>query len=178
MKPVIIIALAVVCSVVAVFGVLIGIGEYQIWRFEMALEEVEKERLSEEARQRLDEVKKEAFDEQIKNTKEQARLSYSSLSIDEFHDQYSSCLDENIEGFCFEILNDVVMDYCNEKMASFPVSDEYRVYSVYATKCISITIQNVIQNQEIAMESDKILKCFDDYTGSKNIASICVRTWN
>jgi len=179
MKPVIIIAIAVVCSVVAVFTVLIAIEEYQFWRFEMALEEVEKERLSEEDRQRLDEVRKKALDDQIKNTKEEARLQYSNLDITKFYDQYSNCLNDNMEGFCFEILSDVVSDYCNEKLPSFSVSPDDLVYAVYA-KCVSITNQNIIQNEEIAIESDKIPKCFDDYAGrdDRNIALICIRTWN
>ena len=76
MKPVVIIAIAVGCSVVAVFGVLIAMQEIAFWQAEVAFEEYEKEQLAiEEA-----EKKKLRFKAEVDewNSKNFCATTYSS----------------------------------------------------------------------------------------------------
>jgi hypothetical protein len=52
MKPIVIIAIAVVCSVVAVLVVFFAIGEYQIWKYNEHLEYLEKLEAKQQLEQR------------------------------------------------------------------------------------------------------------------------------
>jgi hypothetical protein len=177
MKPVVIIAIAVVCSVIAVLGVLVALQEYAFWQAQMTLEEYERKLRAEEERQkeiiRLEEEKQKEIENKRIAAEILARSQYQNLVVTEYFIPYKDCLDNREETFCKEILNDIVKNYCSEKLESFSVKTTW----THFLKCVSITNEDVKQDDEIAMESQRILKCFEDYAGRDGIASICIRTW-
>ena len=143
MKPVVIIAVAVICSVIAVLGVLMAIGEYQIWRFEVALEEVERDRLEEEERQRQMEIQKyenfKNFEQEVKQAKELAREKYRTANLSDYSEIYSDCISTPQKHYQTEHILNV---FCKERLVEV-------LNELSESTQLRYSIEEIIQNKTI-----------------------------
>jgi len=116
MKTVYIIAVAVGCSVIAVFGVSFAWQEILVWQFEQELEKIEQERIRAE---KLEEEKERLYQKKIQDEitalnleKAESRARYKKIPVTEWNVEYANCRNKKLTNYCNVVLNEMTSIYC------------------------------------------------------------------